>query len=253
MKAVVTIIVLILVGLGVFMYFSPGSEEVEVTEGEGVEEIVEEGTERVTAEDGSYVVVSESSIVNWSGQKPLVEGYLNTGTLQVTEGALVVAGASSTGSFEIDMNTLSVSETKAKPGAESLLGDHLKGENWFNVEEYPTASFDIVSVTPTENTEDSFLFDVVGELTMKGETGELAFPARIYQNESGQLVAEAELEFDRTRWGITAGSGSFFDNLADNVVDDMIKLSFTLVAEPQDDAMMEEGAAMEEETEEEEE
>jgi hypothetical protein len=70
------------------------------------------------------------------------------------------------------------------------------------------------------------------------------FPARVYQNALGQLVAEAGLEFDRTLWGITAGSGSFFDNLADNVIDDMVVLSFLLIAEPQGGVMMQEDAGM---------
>jgi polyisoprenoid-binding protein YceI len=74
------------------------------------------------------------------------------------------------------------------------------------------------------------MYDVVGDLTMKGATGEVAFPATIYLDTEGKLHAEARFEFDRTQWGITAGSGSFFDDLADNVIDDMVAVTFSLVA-----------------------
>ena len=133
--------------------------------------------------------------------------------------------------FVIDMNTLSVSGTPAKPGRESALEEHLKGERWFNISEYPTAMFAIRGIVPREESAEKNLYDVTGELTMKGKTGQLTFPAKIYMSEDGSLHAIADFEFDRTQWGITAGSGSFFDNLADNVIDDMVSLSFHLVAE----------------------
>lgn len=96
--------------------------------------------------------------------------------------------------------------------------------------EFPVATFEIIEATADVNGE-SNTYNVRGALTMKGQTHELTFPAEIYLNSDGQLQADATFEFDRTQWGITAGSGSFFDNLADNVVDDMVSLTFSLVAE----------------------
>jgi polyisoprenoid-binding protein YceI len=76
----------------------------------------------------------------------------------------------------------------------------------------------------------NFNYEIQGDLTLKGETHPVTFPAVIYLDAEGALVAEAATEIDRTLWGITAGSGSFFDNLADNAIDNMISLSFYLVA-----------------------
>lgn len=188
--------------------------------------------EREVVPEGTFVVVAEESVVNWAGKKPLIEGYINSGSLAVSEGEITVESDSASGSFTVDMNTLSVSETPTKPGAENTLESHLKGERWFNVAEYPTASFEIVEVTPRDDSAETFVYDVRGNLTMKGETGELSFPAEIYLGDDGLLHAVADFEFDRTKWGITSGSGSFFDGLADNVIDDMVALSFDLVAEP---------------------
>lgn len=181
-------------------------------------------------EEGTYRVTAEESTVNWAGKKPLIEGYINTGSIGVTEGEIVVADGKASGTFTIDMNTLSVSNTPTKPGQENALEGHLKGERWFNVDTYPTATFVITNVSPREDSDESYTYDVTGNLTMKGETHEVLFPAEIYTDQEGNLRADASFEIDRTLWGITANSGSFFDNLAENVIDDMVALSFSLVA-----------------------
>jgi polyisoprenoid-binding protein YceI len=190
-------------------------------------------SDRKVVDPGTYTVSPESSIVNWAGQKPLIDGYVNSGSIAVTSGDILVGQGLASGSFTIDMNTLSVSNTPTKPGKESALEEHLMSEGWFNVAEYPEATFKITQVTERADSNTTFMYDVTGELTMKGVTDTLTFPALIYQDMDGVVYTSAELEFDRTKWGVTAGSGSFFDNLADNVVDDMVALSFKLVAEKQ--------------------
>lgn len=189
--------------------------------------------ENSVVKPGTYTVDPSKSIANWAGQKPLIDGYVNRGSIAITGGEILVGQGLASGSFTIDMNTLSVSDTPTKPGKESALEEHLMGEGWFNVAEYPEATFRITQVTEQADSDTTFTYDVTGELTMKGVTDTLTFPALIYQDMDGQVHATANFEFDRTKWGITAGSGSFFDNLADNVVDDMVALSFELVAEKQ--------------------
>ena len=180
---------------------------------------------------GAYTVRAEESIVRWAGQKPLIAGYINSGSIAVSSGSITVADEGAvTGSFEIDMQTLSVSGTPTKPGQETALEGHLRGERWFDVNTFTTAGFEIIEATEVTGVS-GLTHDIRGTLTMKGETHEVSFPANVRVNENGALTAEASFEIDRTLWGITAGSGSFFDNLADNVVSDMVAISFTLVAE----------------------
>ena len=66
---------------------------------------------------------------------------------------------------------------------------------------------------------------------MKVVTNEISFPATIYQTDTENVIVEAVTVIDRTKWGITSMSGSFFDNLANNVIDDSVQLSFSLVAD----------------------
>lgn len=183
--------------------------------------------------EGKYIVQAEKSKVNWAGKKPLIEGYINRGSIGVKAGTVSVEPDTVSADFTIDMKTLSVSDTPTKPGKETTLAEHLQGERWFDVAKFPEATFSISKVTPRADSKTTFIYDVEGDLTMKGVAGKLQFPATIFEDADGLLKASADFEFDRTKWGITSGSGSFFDNLANNVIDDMVALSFTLVAEKQ--------------------
>ncbi len=179
---------------------------------------------------GTYTVDTANSLVNWAGKKPLIEGYTNSGTIMMSAGSITVGEAEATGDFTIDMNTLKVGLTAKKPNQETKLEEHLKSDRWFDVTKNPTASYKITSVTKMPDSDTTFNYTINGELTMKGIMNEVSFPATIYQTADGTVVAKAATELDRTKWGITSGSGSFFDNLADNVIDDMIALSFTIEA-----------------------
>lgn len=186
--------------------------------------------ERQVVAPGTYTVNTANSVVNWAGKKPLIDGYTNSGTLMMSAGSITVGESEATGDFTIDMNTLKVGLTAKKPNQETKLEEHLKSDRWFDVAKNPTASYKITSVTKVADSDTTFNYTINGELTMKGVTNEVSFPATIYQTADGTVVANAATEIDRTKWGITSGSGSFFDNLADNVIDDMIALSFTIEA-----------------------
>jgi polyisoprenoid-binding protein YceI len=183
-----------------------------------------------TVVPGTYTLVASESIVRWAAQKPLIEGYINSGTIGLTNGSITVTDTA-TGEFTIDMNTLAVGLTAKKPGKESALEAHLKKSDFFDVEKYPTATFVISGVSPQGDAATTNRYDVTGELTMKGTTNTVQFPATIAM-ENGMLHADATFSIDRTKWGITLGSANFFQNLADNVIDDMVQLTLEIVAQP---------------------
>lgn len=228
MKYVLILVALVIIGGGAYWYTNqqtPGAVSTESSH------TAPAGAAVVA--DGTYTVNAEESRVEWAGKKPLIEGYINTGSMGVTGGTVSVLGEEVSGEFTIDMDTLSVSATPTKPGQENTLEGHLKGERWFDVAAYPTATFVISSVAPRADSAPTFMYDVTGNLTLKGQTHPVTFPATIYLLENGSLEAHGALEIDRTQWGITASSAHFFDNLADNAVDDMVALSFSLIAEKQ--------------------
>lgn len=230
MKALLGIIAVFIVGAVAYAMWTPANTtELSNTNQEVSKQETASDTRTVVTE-GSYTVRTEESTVTWAGKKPLIDGYVNSGSIGLSNGMITVADATASGDFTLDMTTLSVSETPTKPGQESKLEEHLTGERWFNVAAYPTAKFTITDVAPRVDSDTTFVYDITGDLTMKDQTHSITFPATINMDAAGDLHAKASFEIDRTKWGITSGSGSFFDNLADNVIDDMVALSFHLVA-----------------------
>ncbi len=114
-------------------------------------------------------------------------------------------------------------ESKAK-----VIG-HLKSADFFDVEQFNTAQISVKSTTPTET---PGIYDVQANLTIKGVTNPITFPAQIYQlNEVAK--AKATIEVDRTLWNITFGSGKFFKELGDNLIDDKFIINLDLQTTPQ--------------------
>lgn len=214
MKTFIAVVVLALVVVGGWFFIKdkPAPESVIPTDAEAV----------TITNDGSYAISTSSSSMTWQGSKPLVPGYSDAGQISLQGGTLVVTdGAIASGNFVVDMNSIDAKSTGSGQG-QDLLSRHLKSADFFDVEKFPTATFVITSATPTG--------EITGDLTIKGITESVTFQADISEEEE-TLMAEATVELDRTVWDIRYGSGSFFDNLGDNVIDDNFTVTLNLVAE----------------------
>jgi polyisoprenoid-binding protein YceI len=184
--------------------------------------------ERIAPVSGVYTIHTAESMVGWAGQKPLIDGYVNSGTIAIQEGSVRIGSDNSvSGGFVLDMHSITVGLTATKPGAEGALQEHLKGDAFFRVEEYPTAEF---VVTQSERLND-FSYRITGNLTMLGNTEEVVFDAETFATDGGAvLTVLAQFAIDRTRWGLTVGSGSFFENLGDRLIADEVLLDVLVVA-----------------------
>ena len=74
------------------------------------------------------------------------------------------------------------------------------------------------------------LYQVTGDLTIKGMTAPVSFVAEV-RSEEQDLLATAELKIDRTVWGLKYGSGKFFQDLGDKVISDDIEFTVSLRAQ----------------------
>ena len=145
----------------------------------------------------------------------------HNGTVNVTEGGLNVAeGKLAGGEFVLDMNSIAVLDLEAGKGKEDLEA-HLKGtdpekvDHFFNVKEFPTATFVLKS------------FDgktVVGDLTVKGKTKEVSFPATVVVTDTEVTINSEPFKINRVDFGVNFGSKSVFDNLKDKFIDDEVTL-----------------------------
>lgn len=156
----------------------------------------------------------ESSKVVWKGYKvtgshqgviALKSGHLNFNEDQLVGGEINIAMVTIT-------NTDLEGEYKAK------LEGHLKSDDFFGVEKFPTASLIFTKVESISKN----AYYVTGDLTIKGKTETITFPLSVYGNK-----ANAALKIDRTKFDVRYGSTSFFDGLKDKAIYD----EFDLVAD----------------------
>ena len=173
------------------------------------------------AEQSELKVDTQKSKVYWTGKKVTGE---HTGYVNIEEGTVVVKdGAPQTAHIKMDMN--SIEDTDLEGEWKDKLVGHLKSDDFFSVEKYPVATFKVKSFkkSGTQHT-------VVGDLSIKGITHEISFPADV-KVEDGLLTANGTAKIDRTKWDIRYGSGKFFDGLGDKMIYDDFEIKFELVAQ----------------------
>lgn len=169
-----------------------------------------------------YKVDTQQSKLNWIGRKVAGE---HSGIISISDGKLLWSGNKLTGgSFEIDMASIINTDLADSDYNQQLIG-HLKSDDFFSTDKHPKANFVITKVTPLAKNQSK----VTGNLTIKGITKEVQFPATIQAN-GDQLEAKAKIVVDRTQFDIRYGSGSFFENLGDKAIDNEFELDVELIA-----------------------
>ena len=169
-----------------------------------------------------YPVNKTESSVKWLGKK--VTGQHN-GAISFSEGVLEVTGGKpSGGEFVIDMNSIVNEDLTDSEWNQKLIG-HLKSDDFFSVEKYPTSKLVITSVEAKGG--NKYLFK--GNLTIKGITNPAEFEATVSEKENS-FTAEGTLVIDRSLYNVRYGSGKFFENLGDKTIYDEFNLDFKVVA-----------------------
>ncbi len=179
---------------------------------------------KAEAKAETLMVDTAASTVNWVASKKM--GDKHTGQIKVKDGKVEMKdGKLVGGSFTIDMTTLTDEDLKAKPDYQTKLVTHLKSDDFFKVEKNPTSEFKITSVEEKDGKT-----MVKGNLTMIGKTEALEFPAKI-ETKDGKVMGTAKVEIDRTKWGLTYGSGNIFKELtADKIINNTFELNLNLTA-----------------------
>ena len=166
--------------------------------------------------------IMKDSRIQWSSKK-IVGTNNHIGTVELKSGKFETSGSEVTGGeFVIDMTTIA-NEDLTNQAANDKLVNHLKSDDFFSVEKFPEANFVATSVEKQED--GNYL--ITGDLTIKGITNSISFPADIIRQNSG-IVADAEFSINRTLWDVRFGSNTFFGNLGDNAIDDMINFNIHL-------------------------
>lgn len=174
-----------------------------------------------------FAVNTANTKLMWEGKKK-VTGSSHSGTLNVSNGSIAVEdGVIKGGSFTIDMNSLTNTDMEGKQKAN--LEGHLKNGDFFDVEKFPTATFQITKTTKLEGDANANHM-IYGNLTLKDVTKEIGFKADVDVSGKSLSVSTPTFNIDRTAWNVKYGSDKFFDDLKDKVISDDIALSIKLSA-----------------------
>lgn len=167
-----------------------------------------------TASGSNHSLDTVASSIVWIGTKVSMK---HNGAVKIKSGSLSAkGGAVTSGKFVIDMPTLSNLDQEGTWKAK--LEGHLKSPDFFDVEKFPEATFEIASVTKSEKA-----FDVRGNLTIKGITKGISFPAEITFEGETPVSAKGTVSINRQNWGIT------YPGMPDDLIGDTVQFELNLV------------------------
>ncbi len=212
----------LLAALGLFVASCNSDKAAEATTGEA-QEVTANGA-------GETVALDSGSIVAWRGFKTYVQSE-HLGTVNVQEGTFEVAdGKLVGGTITIDMNSITNTDIEDE-GKRGYLEGHLKSQDFFFVDSFPTAVFEIVEVLdPSEATKYS---TVTGNLTIRGTTNSITFPADVVVGEEGVKFMAPTFSIDRTLWGAKfhdRDDATIAESLKDDLIDHSIELTIKVKA-----------------------
>ncbi|NJL75722.1 MAG: YceI family protein [Saprospiraceae bacterium] len=169
----------------------------------------------------TYKVDLNQSTVAWKAAK--VTGQHN-GFVKVKSGELTFTeGLLSGGSFVIDMTSIDCSDLQGE-WKDKLVG-HLKSPDFFDVQNYPTSTFNITRVIP----QGAGRYKVEGNIEIKKFKKDIRFVANVTED-ANSVKAAATFQLDRTDFEVKYGSGTFFGNLGDKTIYDEFDMTINLVA-----------------------
>jgi len=172
--------------------------------------------------DDTFKVDTQRSSVEWVAKK--VTGQ-HSGNIKLASGDLTFNGnALKAGSFNIDMNSINVTDLSGD--MKNNLTNHLKSEDFFSVAKNAVSTFVITKVTAAG----ADRVNVAGNLTIKGITKPLSFPATIKRQGNTVVAVAKGIKVDRTQYDIKYRSKNFFGDIGDKAIDDEFELSINLTA-----------------------
>lgn len=167
------------------------------------------------------------SKVEFVGTKPVGQHH---GTIGIKEGKLLFDGEMiKGGNFVFDMNTLKADDQDEEGNGK--LSGHLMSPDFFDVATFPSASFEITNVVTgvDSSIKDIIMKDathtITGNLTMKGVSKSISFPAKVNINGS-TITSDANFNIDRTQWGLSYGNDQ---SLKDKFIRPTVNIGLHLV------------------------
>ncbi|OMQ10328.1 YceI family protein [[Flexibacter] sp. ATCC 35103] len=174
-------------------------------------------------ETTNFKIDSSNSNIDWTGRK--VTGAHN-GTIGIKEGHFILNdGKINGGNIVINTSSIKILDV-TDPDTNAQFAGHLASDDFFSIEKFPTAAFDILSVKEVSNGK----YYLEGNLTIKDITHLAGFETEVKSNQN-TLSLVGKLIIDRTKYDIKFRSGNFFKDLGDTLIYNDFELDFNITAE----------------------
>ena len=172
-------------------------------------------------------VNATESTVKWHATKVTGE---HNGSINLQSGEVSVEGNNLTGAnVIIDMSSIMDADMQGE--YKGKLEGHLKSDDFFAVEKFKTANLKVKSLSLIKGAKaGSDNYTVIADLTIKGITKEVTFPAMVVIAKD-KVIANVSLDINRANYDIRYGSKSFFEGLGDKAIDDTFNIKVRLVAQ----------------------
>lgn len=158
----------------------------------------------------------KQSDITWTGKKI---GGSHTGEIKIKSGYFEFKNnALIAGKIVIDMTSITNTDLEDASSKQKLVG-HLKSDDFFGVEKYPTSSFVVTKASKMKNGKAT----VSGTITIKGKTDNITFDVVQKGN-----IYTAQMKIDRSKFDVRYGSNSFFANLGNKTIDNIFVLDVKL-------------------------
>lgn len=178
------------------------------------------------SKEGAQTYLVKDGTIEWAGTKTVSKSK-HEGTISVKSGELLVNnGQLVSGNVLIDMSSIAVTDIK-DPGERRDLESHLKDADFFEVNQYPLATFVFEEVLP--NTSPEFNWVLAGQLTMKDKTIPVNIPVKITLQGETLRAESAAFPINRTKWGVTFHSG-MLGTVKDKMINDMVPIRLKITA-----------------------
>lgn len=155
-----------------------------------------------TKEGARFVVDTLNSNIEWKGYKVFkTESSSHFGTIKFESGVVTVKdGKLESGNFVADMSSLTSEDLKDKKDDLEKLNGHLKSADFFEVDKFPTSSYEITKVSPTAEGDYNTVLD--GNLTIKGITKPVQFKANVAVKGNEVSIATEPKDIMREEFGV---------------------------------------------------
>ena len=163
----------------------------------------------------AFDLTPDNATVEWTGTKV---GGKHDGGFKKLSGKLTLSeDGKSIAKVSVDVETASIWADDKDKGNEKLQ-NHLKSDDFFNAEKYPTAKFVTTEIKPGKDGE----AEITGNFTIRDVTKSITFPAKVSVAD-GKVTVDSRFKIDRSQWNVNFGLVG--DKLVDKDVELRLKVN----------------------------